>query len=64
MYIKKTNNPKMGRPKTVNRNNRLELRLSDSENELLNECTSILGETKTDVIVRGVELVYKELEKT
>lgn len=61
-YIKKTNNPNMGRPKTVNRTNRLELRLSDSENEQLNKCALILGLTKTDVLVRGIELVYDGLD--
>lgn len=62
-YVKKTDNPNMGRPKTVNRTVRLELRLSESENALLNKCTELSGRTKTDVLVKGVALVYKELQK-
>lgn len=53
----------MGRPKTVNRTARLELRLSDEENELLKRCVTMSGKTKTDVIMHGIELVYGELSK-
>lgn len=63
VYTKKTCNPKMGRPKTVNRTARLELRLSDEENELLKRCVTMSGKTKTDVIMHGIELVYGELSK-
>lgn len=60
-YVKKTNNPNMGRPKT-NRNVRLELRLTESENELLTKCSEKTGQTRTAVIVKGISMVYKALQ--
>ena len=52
----------MGRPKT-NRNVRLELRLTEAENKMLEECSQLTGKRRTDVIVKGIALVYKELNK-
>lgn len=60
-YVKKTNNPNMGRPKT-NRNVRLELRLTEAENALLTKCSEITNRTRTEVIVKGISMVYKELQ--
>ena len=59
-YVKKTTNPNYGRPKT-NRNVRLELRLSESENQILVECSSIMGVRKTDVIVYALSQLHKQL---
>ncbi len=51
---KLTENPK---------NVRLEIRLTQSQNELLTECADRLGTTKTGVINKGVELVKEQLDK-
>lgn len=53
-----------GRPKIENpKNVRLEVRLTQKENELLEECASKMNATKTDVINKGIQLVKKELDK-
>lgn len=51
---KLTNNPK---------NVRLEIRLTQSQNQLLEEYADRLNTTKTDVLLKGIELVGKELDK-
>lgn len=45
------------------RNVRLEIRLTQSENELLEECAERMKTTKTKVLTKGIELVSKELDK-
>ena len=45
------------------RNVRLEIRLTQSENELLEECANKMKTSKTKVLVKGMELVSKELHK-
>jgi len=53
-----------GRPKTDNpKNIRLEIRLTKSENELLEECAERLNTTKTEVINKGIGLVKEKLDK-
>lgn len=53
-----------GRPKSSNpKNVRLEIRLSQNESKLLEECAQRLNVTKTEVINKGIELVKAELEK-
>ena len=53
-----------GRPKTDNpKNVRLEIRLTQGENELLEECAERLKTTKTEVIKKGIGLVKTELDK-
>lgn len=51
---KLTNNPK---------NVRLEIRLTQSESELLEKCAEKMHSTKTEVINKGIQLVSAELEK-
>lgn len=46
------------------KNVRLEIRLTQSENALLEECAQCLNTTKTDVINKGIQLVNKELESS
>lgn len=59
-----TVSPKMGQKLTDNpRNVRLEIRLTKSESESLNDCAEKMKTTKTDIILKGIELVKKELEK-
>lgn len=45
------------------RNVRLEIRLTQSENELLEKCAKEMESTKTKVLLRGIELVREELDK-
>lgn len=45
------------------RNVRLEIRLTQSENELLTKCAEILKTTKTDIIIKGINLVAAEMPK-
>ncbi len=51
---KLTDNPK---------NIRLEIRLTQSENELLENCAKQMNTTKTNVINKGIQLVNEELNK-
>lgn len=56
--------PKLGQKLTDNpRNVRLEIRMTKSESELLEECASKMNATKTDVINKGIQLVKKELDR-
>lgn len=57
-------NPKKGRPPKVNpRNINLNIRITKQESELIQECADRLGTTRTDAILRGIDLVKAELEK-
>ncbi len=51
---KLTNNPK---------NIRLEIRLTQNESDILEECAKTLNTTKTEVIHKGIKLVKSEIEK-
>lgn len=53
----------MGRPTTNPRTGQINVRLSDKELALLNECAERMGTTRTDVIARGIETVHRELEE-
>ena len=51
-----------GRPKSENPNNvRLEISLTTTESHLLEECSRELETTKTDVIVKGIEIIHQGL---
>lgn len=53
-----------GRPKSDNpKNVRLEIRLTQNENELLEECSEKLNTTKTEVIKMGIRFVKEEINK-
>ena len=62
-YVKRTDNPRMGRPTKAPRDINLQIRLSKSENDILERCVRATGKTKTDILVKGLALVYKELNK-
>ena len=49
---KLTDNPK---------NVRLEIRLTQGENEMLSKCAEKLGVTRTDVIIKGIQKISEEL---
>lgn len=44
------------------RNVRLEIRLTADESELLEECAELNNSTKTDVIIKGIQLVSAVLK--
>lgn len=54
---------KMGRPTTNPRTGQINVRLSERELALLNECAERMGTTRANVIVRGIETVHRELEE-
>ena len=57
--------PRTGRPikGKSKRDKSLQLRMSEEELELLDECAQQLNETRTDVVNRGIRLVKNELHK-
>ena len=56
--------PRTGRPPKENpRNINLNIRLSAKESQDLQECADKLGVTRTEVIVKGIELVRSEIKK-
>lgn len=56
--------PKTGRPikGTSKRDKSLQLRMSEEELKLLDECAKQLNSTRTDVVNKGIQLVKKELD--
>lgn len=61
VYIKKTTNPNMGRPTTAPKTRRLEIRLTESENDMLLECAEKTGKDRTAIIIEGITSIYKSL---
>lgn len=55
--------PKTGRPTTNKKTERLEIRLTPDELEVMEECAKILKMSKTDVINKGIKLVKGEIDK-
>lgn len=55
--------PRTGRPTTDPKRNETRIRLSDEELRKLNVCCEKTGLTKADVIRRGIDMVYEEVEK-
>lgn len=52
------------RPKSdKSKRHRLELRLDDEMENMLNECSEKLDTTKTEVINKGIRMVKSELDK-
>ncbi|WP_286033759.1 hypothetical protein [Fusobacterium necrogenes] len=57
-------NAKIGRPKSLNpRNKRLEIKLTAEELEKINNCSNILGKTRTDTILEGIKMIEENLNK-
>ena len=53
---------KIGRPKEENpRNKRVEIRLTLEQEKMLIECAEKAGLTKTEVIIKGIELSRKSI---
>lgn len=57
--------PRTGRPikGTSKRDKSLQLRMNQEELDLLDECADRLGESRTDVVNRGIRLVKEDLDK-
>ena len=55
--------PKTGRPTTNKKTERLEIRLTPDELEVMEECAKFLKMSKTDVINKGIKLVKGEIDK-
>lgn len=54
---------KMGRPTENPKTRRLEIRLSDSEAKMLDDCAKKMGKSRTDVIMKGIAMVHEDLHK-
>ena len=56
--------PRTGRPikGKTKRTNKLTVMLNDDEKALLDECTERLSLQKTEVVVKGIQLVKLELD--
>ena len=54
---------KMGRPTNNPRNKILEIILNEEEDKKLKECSEKLSLTKTDVLMKGLDEVYKQIKK-
>lgn len=56
--------PKTGRPpKESPRNVNLNIRITREESARIQKCADKLNTTRTDAIMKGIELVEKEIEK-
>jgi len=54
---------KMGRPTDNPKTLRMEIRLTPDESGLLKYCAEQLNLTRTQVVVKGVELVKQQIER-
>ena len=55
--------PRTGRPTQEPKGNRESFRLSDADIEKLNVCVEKTGLSKTDIVRKGIDLVYKKAIK-
>lgn len=57
--------PRTGRPikGTSKRDKSLQIRMTQEELELLDDCAERLNATRTDVVNKGIQLVKAELDK-
>lgn len=56
--------PRTGRPPKDNpRKVSLNIRLTEGESKMLQECSDALEVSRTDVIVKGIELVRSRIKK-
>ena len=53
--------PRTGRPTQERKEHRESFRLSDSDMKKIQYCMEETGMSKTDIIRRGVDLVYEEI---
>lgn len=55
--------PRTGRPTNDPKNNQYRIRLSDREVEMLEVCCRKTGLSKSDIVRKGIEKIYKEVTK-
>ena len=55
--------PRTGRPTNEPKNNRESFRLSDNDIEKQNYCVEKTGLSKVDIIRKGIDLVYRKINK-
>lgn len=55
--------PRTGRPTDNPKNVRLEIRLTQQQSDMIEECAKSLCLSKTDVIIKGVESVYQSVSQ-
>lgn len=55
--------PRTGRPTSDPKNNQYRIRLSDKEVHMLEYCCEKTGLSKSDIVRRGIEKVYKEVSE-
>lgn len=56
--------PRTGRPKSDNsKHKRLEIRLTDNEFEMIDDCATKLNTTRTNVIMQGVKLLKSKISE-
>lgn len=55
--------PRTGRPTSEPKNNQYRIRLSDREVEMLDVCCKETGLSKSDIVRKGIEKIYKEVTK-
>ncbi len=57
-----TKNKKIGRPTDNPRDKRLSLRISESEMEEIEYCARKISATKIETVLKGIELLRKEID--
>lgn len=62
MTDKTKENSKMGRPTDDPKIHQTRIRMTQRELDMLNYCSEKLGKTKTDIIVEGIEEIYKSIK--
>lgn len=62
-YKKRTNNPKMGRPKTVNRTETISIRVSVDEKKMIQDCAKLNHQSNTDVIIEALNQYFAQTIK-
>lgn len=55
--------PRTGRPTESPKQHRESFRLSDEDMKKLDFCTKETGMSKTDIIRKGIDLVYNQIKK-
>ncbi len=56
--------PRTGRPPKENpRNVNLNIRITEAEAKDIQECADAMGTTRTDAIMKGIDLLKKSLKK-
>lgn len=53
--------PRTGRPTNDPKNGRVEIRISERENTMLEYCMKKTGMSKADILRKGIEIVYNKV---